>query len=140
MHVHACTYKHMCLSKHVYVCKCISVCVWICVCMCVFACMSKFQFQFSLHVSQNIICQLRVTSNVQIYKYFTSASTFFYSICHMNLANYNALLPLHDLFLTLQFTSHYNSLYLLFIILMTDQCLFCSHLDREIKLIWLIDN
>ena len=46
-----------------------------------------------------------------IYKYFTSASTFFHSIFDiMNLANYNALLPLFDLLISSQFTIHYISL------------------------------
>ena len=56
----------------------------------------------------------------------------------MNLANYNALLPLLDLLLSLQFTSHYNSLDLLLMIdsplimLMID---YCFYLDLEIKFI-----
>ena len=58
----------------------------------------------------------------------------------MNLEKYNVLLP----YLRLQFTSHHNSLDLLLIMLMIDlplimliidYCLFCSHLDQEIKLI-----
>ena len=59
------------------------------------------------------VTYLNVTSNAtrgSVYKYFTSASTFFHSICDiMNLADYNPLLPLHDLLLSLQFTIHDNS-------------------------------
>ena len=68
---------------------------------------------FCLIVSQIMICQLCVTSNVQlgsVYKYFTSASTFFHSNCDiMNQANYDVLLPLLDLLLCLKFSSHYDS-------------------------------
>ena len=67
-----------------------------------------------------------------------------YSICGIiNLANYNALFPLLDLIII-----DYNSLDLLlimlmiglpFITLMIDHWLFYSHLDLEIKLIWLTE-
>ena len=89
-----------------------SMCIFVCVdmCLCVFVCMHANVF---LLASLIIICQLCVTSNVHrgnVYKYFTSASTFFHSICDiMNLTNYNALLPMLDLLRSLQFTSHYNS-------------------------------
>ena len=62
----------------------------------------------------------------------------------MNQANYNTLLPLLNLLPSSQITSHCNSLDfllilliidLMFSMLVIDHCLFCSHLDQEIKLI-----
>ena len=80
-----------------YVDMCFHVCI----------CMHEYVFICLFHKLQSANC---VTSNVQrgsVYKFFTSASTFFHSICDiMNLANYNALLPLLDLLLSLQLTSH----------------------------------
>ena len=61
------------------------------------------------------------------YKYFTSASTFFNSIC--DIMNYNTLLPLLDLFLSSQFISHYNSFDLLLIMLMIDLQLIMLMID-----------
>ena len=66
-----------------------------------------------MQLANHIVYQLCVTSNIQggrVYKYFICVSTFFHSICDiMNLANYDPLLPLLDLLLSLQFTSQYNS-------------------------------
>ena len=47
----------------------------------------------------------------------------------MNLANNNALLPLLDLFLSLQFTCHYNSHELLLIMFMIDLPLIMLMID-----------
>ena len=93
MCVYACTcmhiQAHVSLSMHMYVCMCIYVCV----------CMHE-------HVSVCLFHKLCVASNVQkgsVYKYFTSASSFFHSIYDiMNLGNYNALLSLLDLLLIYQ--------------------------------------
>ena len=82
---------------------CTFVCghVFVCVNTILFACLTNYDLPSC------------ATSDVQrgsIYKYFTSAATFFHSICYiMNLANHYTLLPLLDLLLSLQFPSH-NSL------------------------------
>ena len=59
-----------------------------------------------------------------VYKYFTSSFTFFQSSCvimHIVKISITSFIA--------QFTSYYNLLDLLLIMLMIDYCLFCSYFD-----------
>ena len=108
--LYMCAYTGTCVLEY----TCVCVYVYICVCGYVFVCVQLYASAcFCLLVSRIVICQSCVTSNVQrggVYKYFSSASTFSHSICDIiDPMNYNALLPLFGLLISLQFISHYNS-------------------------------